>query len=208
MKRLLAAVVFAAAAIAAHADDWKSAELREVFSANRDHFVRVTPGDSLGDLHGFKGAKKGRYATAEFFRRAADGSYKPSANVTLSNPVAPVEIFVSNAGRLAMIDNWHNRGYGTAVAIYAANGSLVKAYALADLFTAAEIDAFSHSMSSIDWHVGATYINHDRKTLYITIKSGAGMVFEFETGTFTYCETRDRKYQCRDTNADRKWRKP
>ena len=206
MRRVLAAAVFVAAAAAAHADSWVSAEVREVFSANRDHFVRVTPGDNWGDTQDFKGAEKGRYATAEFFRRAADGSYKPTAKVTLPNPVAPVEIFVSNAGRFATIDNWHNRGYGTAVAIYAADGSAVKAYALADLFTAAEIDALSHSVSSIHWHDGPAYINQDQKTLYLMIKAGTDMVFGLETGRFAYCETQDSKYQCRDTNTDRVWR--
>ena len=206
MKHMLAAAVFVVAAAAAHADDWPSPQVREVFSANRDHFVRVTPGDSWGDVWGFKGANKGRYATAEFFRRAADGSYKPTTKVTLPNPVAPVEIFVSNAGRFATIDNWHNRGYGTAVAIYASDGSVAKAYVLADLFTAEEIEAFSHSVSSINWHDGPIYINQDQKTLYLMIKSGTDMVFGLETGTFAYCETRDGKYQCRNTNADRVWR--
>lgn len=207
MKRMLAAAVFAAAAAAAaHADSWMRAEIREVFSANRDHFVRVTPGDSWGDLQGFAGANKGRYATAEFFRRAEDGSYAPAAKVTLLNPVAPVEVFVSNAGHLAMLDNWHNRGYGTAVAIYAADGSLVKAYALADLFTAAEIEAFPHSVSSINWHDGPAYINQDQKTLYVMMKSGTDIVFGLETAKFAYCETRNGQYQCRDTNTDRRWR--
>ena len=108
MKHMLAAAVFVVAAAAAHADDWPSPQVREVFSANRDHFVRVTPGESWGDTYGFKGAKKGPYASAEFFRRAADGSYKPTAKVTLPNPVAPVEIFVPDAGGLAALDNWHN----------------------------------------------------------------------------------------------------
>lgn len=206
MRWLLVIVTMFSALAVAHADRWQSVQIREVFSANRDHFVRVTPGNSWGDVQGFKGAGRDRYATAEFFRRADDGSYAPIAKVTLPNPVAPVEFLVSNAGRLATVDNWHNRGYGTAVAIYAADGAMVKAYALADLFTEAEIAVFLRSSSSIHWHDGPVYINQDQKTLYLMIKSGTDMVFGLETGKFAYCETRDSKYQCRDTNADRVWR--
>ena len=91
------------------------------------------------------------------------------------------------------------------VAIYTADGAVVKAYTLADLFTEAEIAAFAHSISSIDWRDGA-YINLDQKTLYVRINSGASMVFGLETGKFAYCETRAGKFRCRDTNADRVWR--
>ena len=82
----------------------------------------------------------------------------------------------------------------------------MKAYALADLFTEAEIAALLHSESSIRWHDGPAYINQDQKTLYLMIKSGASMVFGLETGAFACCETRGDKFQCRDTNADRVWR--
>ena len=52
-------VLFALAApLMARADDWAAPRTREVFSASREWFVRVTPG--------------GKRATAEFYRRAAD----------------------------------------------------------------------------------------------------------------------------------------
>ena len=50
-------------------DSWAAPQVREVFSASRDHFVRVTPGTAVGDTVGFAGAEKGKYATAEFYRR-------------------------------------------------------------------------------------------------------------------------------------------
>ena len=43
---LLLACVFAAPA---RADSWAAPTVTEVFSASRDHFVRITPGESLGD---------------------------------------------------------------------------------------------------------------------------------------------------------------
>jgi hypothetical protein len=201
---VLLATVLAMAPV--RADDWPGPQVREVFSASRDYFVRVTPGESWGETFGFKGAKVGRHAAAEFYARAADRSYKLTAMATLLNPVAPVEFYVSNAGRLITIDNWHNRGYGTVVALYAADRRAVKSYALADLFDAKEIEAFSHSESSIHWHDGPTYINADGETLYMMVKSGSDLVFGLESGRFAYCETRAGKYLCRDSNAGRKWR--
>jgi len=204
--RIIATLAIACLAVsAAWADDWPTPVVREVFSASRDHFVRVTPGTSWGDLRGFAGAKKGEYATAEFFRRDSDGDYRRTARVTLLNPVAPVEFFVANDGRLITLDNWHNTGYGTAVAVYTSDGKVTKAYTLADIFTAEEIEGFPHSVSSIHWHKGPAYINKDEKTFYLMIKDGNDLVIGLETGRFAYCRTRGPSYLCRDTNDARKW---
>jgi hypothetical protein len=87
--------------LAVRADDWAGPQTKEVFSASREYFVRVIPGESLGDTFGFAGGKKGKYAAAEFYRRTPDRSYRLVAEAILLNPVAPVEFFVSNDGRLA-----------------------------------------------------------------------------------------------------------
>ena len=201
---LIAALAFGFAS-PAHADDWAGPQVREVFSASRDHFVRVIPGNSIGDTVGFAGAAKGEYASAEFYRRAGDRSYRRVASARLLNPVAPVDFFVSNHGRLVTIDNWHNRGYGMVVAVYDAAGKPVKAYTLADLFSRAEIDASQHSVSSIAWHSGPIYINPDQRTLYLMVASGRDLVVGLETGRFAYCERRAGKYLCRTSNASRRW---
>lgn len=203
-KRTLALILLLTLGTA-FADDWPSPETREVFSASRDHFVRIAPGTSWGDLRGFQGASRGAYATAEFFHRDVAGAYRPTARAVLLNPIAPVEFYVSNDGRLVTLDNWHNKGYGTAIAIYAADGKLTKAYALADIFTAEEIEAFPHSVSSIHWHNGPAYINKDEKTFYLTIKSGDDLVVGLETSNFAYCRTRGASYLCRDGNDATRW---
>jgi hypothetical protein len=187
------------------ADDWAGPQVREMFSASRDHFVRVIPGNSIGDTVGFAGAAKGEYASAEFYRREGDRSYRLVASARLLNPVAPVDFFVSNDGHLVTIDNWHNRGYGIVVAVYDAAGKPVKAYTLADIFTRAEIDATPRSVSSIAWHSGPAYINQDQRTLYLMVASGRDLVVGLETGRFAYCETRAGKYLCRTSNANRRW---
>ena len=204
--RLIFLALWLCVAAPSRADDWAGPQVREVFSASRDHFVRVIPGKSIGDTVGFAGAAKGEYASAEFYRREGDRSYRLVATARLLNPVAPVDFFVSNDGRLVTADNWHNRGYGIVLAVYDAGGKPVKAYTLSDLFTRAEIDASPHSVSSIAWHSGPVYINQDQRTFYMMVASGRDLVLGLETGRFAYCERRAGKYLCRNSNADRRWR--
>jgi len=185
------------AAAPALADDWAGAQVREVFSQSREYFVRVVPGESLGDTVGFAGAKKGRYARAEFYRRAADRSYRLAAETALLNPVAPVDFFVADDGRLATLDNWHNLGYGKVLTVYDAAGRLVRAYDLRELFAETEVAAFQRSVSSIHWRKGPAYVQPDQKTLLVTVKEGADLVVTLESGAYRYCETRKGAYRCR-----------
>lgn len=182
---------------AAQADDWPGPLTREVFSRSREYFVRVVPGESLGDTYGFASAKKGRYAKAEFYRRGADRSYRLVAEAALLNPMAPYEFFVADDGRLATLDNWHNLGYGKVVSVYDARGKLVRAYELRELFPQAEIGSFPMSMSSIYWRKGPAYVVPDQQTLLVTVKEGAEFVFSLESGTYKYCEPRDGASRCR-----------
>jgi len=205
----LLSVVLAGAGALLLADEWPLPQVREVFSASRNHFVRVTPGDSWGDTFGFSGSPKGRYAKAEFYQRRDDGAYAPAGTITLLNPVAPVEYFVSDRGYLLTLDNWHNVGYGKVFALYSQGGGLVQSYELADLFSKEEIEAFDHSASSITWHKGATYLQADQKTLFVAIDDKGGDVsFDAETGAYRYCEWHGSatNFACRRTSANPVWR--
>ena len=200
---LLLTSLFAASA---RADSWAAPTVTEEFSASRDHFVRITPGTSVGDTIGFAGSEKGPNATAEFYARQPDRSYRLMHSATLLNPVAPVRFFVSNDGRLATVDNWHNAGFGKVVAIYDPAGKLVKAYELTDLFPRALAEAMPHSVSSIHWRAdGANYVRDDQRTLYVHAANEGGFLFGLETGRFTYCENRQGKQRCRNSNADDAW---
>lgn len=205
MRRLIALIALLCSIAAARADDWAAPQVREVFSANRDWFVRVTPGESWGDTAGFAGAKKGKYASAEIFRRTGN-AYIEAARRQLLNPVAPVEFFVSNDGRLVTLDNWHNVGIGAVIAIYAADGATVKSYTLANIFTEEEIASFPRSISSIHWHTQGADINADQKTFYLMIKSGDDLILGLETGRLAYCRTRGPSYLCRNADDAAKWR--
>jgi hypothetical protein len=68
-KGFLLGTLLSVTTMAVRADDWAAPQTKEVFSASRKYFVRVIPGESLGDTFGFAGEKKGKYAAAEFYRR-------------------------------------------------------------------------------------------------------------------------------------------
>jgi hypothetical protein len=208
IKRLVVALSASAALIAppARGDSWAAARTREVFSESREYFVRILPGESLGDTFGFAGAKKGRYARAEFYRRAADRSYQLVAEASLLNPVAPVEVLVADNGHLVTLDNWHNVGHGRVVAIYDARGKLVRAYELRELFAADEIKRFPHSVSSIHWRKGPAYVRQDQRTALVTVAAGADFLFGVESGEFKYCESHEKTYRCRNAAEPRQWR--
>jgi hypothetical protein len=205
-RLLMGTAIFLALSAILSADEWPLPLIREVFSEARGHFVRVTPGNSWGDTMGFAGSPKGEFTKAEFYHRRQDGAYVPGASVTTVNPVAPVEFYVSDAGYLATMDNWHNMGYGKVFALYAPDGALVKSYELSDLFSKEEIERFDHSASSIWWHRGATYIQKGQKMLYVMIdEKGGGMSFDLETGAYQYCEWHPMEFLCRTSSGDRKW---
>ncbi len=188
------------------ADDWPGPQIKEVFSEGRDDFVRVAPGQSWGDSVGFEGAPKGPFAKAEFYHRRTDGSYSPGALVSLVNPVAPVDFFVSNEGYLATLDNWHSMGYGKVFALYSPGGSLIQSYELRDLFSEDEIQQFEHSVSSIWWRKGPAYLQIDQKSLYVTVdEKGGALAFDARTGRYRFCEWHEKAFACRASAADRKW---
>jgi hypothetical protein len=178
-----------------------------VFSPSRNHFVRVIPGKSWGDTMGFRGAATGPYAVAEFYSLGKDRSYRLAATTTVLNPVAPVDFVVTDDGFLITLDNWHNRGYGKVVVLYAPDGKPIRSYELSDLFTKEEIAGFSRSESSIAWRkTSGFYLRSGGDTLQVTVDDkGAGFVFA-ASGAYQYCEIRAGTFQCRATNEGRIWR--
>lgn len=201
----LGAVFLLLLSAVAQADSWAGPQTREVFSESREYFVRVIPGQSLGDVVGFSGAKKGDYARADFYRRTEDRGYELTKEISLLNPIAPVEFFVADNGHLATVDNWHNVGYGEVISVFDAKGKLIRSWTLADLFQSEEIERFSHSVSSIHWRDGPAYIRQDQKTLLLTHKSGGDFPFGLESGRYKYCEYHEKVYRCRNSSEPRKW---
>ena len=164
--------------------------MREIFSADRRYFVRVTPGESWGETWGFKGAKVGKHAEASFFREQPDKGYRLERTIELPNPVAPVEVFVSNNGDLVTLDNWHNEGIGAVLVLYHSDGKLVRAYQLADIFSRMEIDRFPTSVSSIWWHKGPVYIEQGQKEFYMGYQESPDyrdLILDLSNGSLRLC---------------------
>jgi hypothetical protein len=192
MRSRLIAVV-AAASIAAmadvrvRADDWPAARPITLFTDAAARFVRILPGRSIGDLVGFRGAPKGRYATAEIYVRQSDRSYRLVRDVQLVNPVAPVNALLASDGAFITFDNWHNLGYGRVVAIYGPDGSLVRDYSLEDLYPTERINALPRSISSRSWRCAPNhFVAPDGADAYVPERLGGYFVFHMKDGTFRY----------------------
>ena len=174
---LLLLVVFAGTSVLA--DSWALPSKREYYSSDRKYRLDVIPkklesqlkyfedkGERKPDAGAVKGLKDNR-AKAIFFVRESIG-YTKKAEFPLVNEVSPVSALVSEEGNyLVTFDNWHAVGYGDdVVVIYRSDGTLIKKFSLEDLFTKADIDSFSHSVSSI-WWGGEHYIDNKKGILYL-----------------------------------------
>lgn len=186
------------------ADTWRPPHIMEVFSESREYFVRVIPG-SLGHTPGSKRASRVTYARAELYQRQESKSYRFMKKIKLVNPLSPVEIYVSNTGYWATLDNWANMGYGQMVVFYDFKGQLIRSYKLADLFVEKEIAAIPHSISSFHWRKQPTHITPDQKALYVSVAGGGSFTFRLETGSYQFCESRGNESLCRSENLSRRW---
>ena len=81
----------------ATADSWLPAQVKAAVSPNSETIFRVIPGKSIGDVYGFAGEAKGRFAEGQWFR-LRDNRYELYQTVQLLNPVAPLFIAVANDG--------------------------------------------------------------------------------------------------------------
>ena len=182
--RLLAALLLLGAPVSA--DDWPGPRVMTVFSEDGARFVRITPGESLGDTVGFAGARRGAYARALFHERQPDRSYRLVSETALLNPIAPVDLLLSNTGYLIAFDNWHNLGYGKAVAIYAPTGQVVAAWELEQLYGPDELGRIGSSVSSRRWRCAPFHFvdPQEQTQVYVREALGGYFVFELLTGTF------------------------
>lgn len=148
--------------------------------------VRVTPGSSKGDVVGYSGEPKGPYAVAEWYRYDGNG-YTMTHRETLLNPIAPVDIEVTEGGNLITLDNWHNLGLGVVLAIYAPDGKVIKKYTLLDLYPPRDIKRISTSVSSIHWRCqGLSTLLDSPLKLWISDSLGGRFLVDVTTGEFNY----------------------
>ena len=170
------------------ADDWPTARAVNVFSENAEYFVRIVPGNSIGDVIGFEGSKRGEYAHGLFYRRMQDQSYTLIKDAVLLNPVAPVDVIVSNSGEVITFDNWHNAGYGKVVVLYSSSGQTIRSWTLENLYSPSKLSLIPMSTSSRWWRCGARgFVDPDRQTkVFVTETLGGTFTFDLNSAAFTY----------------------
>lgn len=161
------------------ADSWGLPSKRQYYSSDRKYRLNVIPKKlesvykyfqdkvkDKPDAGAVKGLRDNR-AKGIFYVRESSG-YKKKLEFPLVNEVAPVSALVSDDGNyIVTFDNWHAVGYGDdVVVIYKSDGKLIKKFGLEDLFTKADIQTFSHSVSSIWWGIDH-YIDNKKGILYL-----------------------------------------
>lgn len=190
---------------AAGADDWPGPRVFAVFSDNGRFFVRIVPGQSVGDTVGFAGAPKGRYATALLYALQPDRAYRLQHEITLTNPVAPLSALVADDGAFVTFDNWHNVGFGKVVAIYAPTGRLVRSWELTDLYAKDKAETIPSSVSSRHWRCAPIHFvdPKEQQSVYVPEALGGYFVFTLATGGIVY--TAGARKECRPPDLPLSW---
>lgn len=178
-------VLIAASALLplAWADDWPAEQPVSIFSDSGKFFVRIVPGTNLGGTVGFAGAQKGAPASGWLYRLQPDKSYALVKEIALANPIAPVDVLVSNTGAFLTFDNWHNLGYGKTVAIYGDDGRLVRSYELEGLYPADKLSKISASVSSRHWRCRPWGFVDPKEQARVYVGEALGGLFIFDLGS-------------------------
>ncbi len=104
----------------------------------------------------------------------------------LANPVMPEDLRVSNTGHVVTLDNWGEPGSGgEAVMILGPDGTLLKKFALKDLFPAKEIsERIERFPFDRHWREESTdYLSADGRTWTLRTAWGRVLTFRLESGS-------------------------
>lgn len=203
MKAIRALTVLIAAAIAlplalvpVQADSWMLPTTTSYVSDGGRARITVVPRDLENQLRYFEdkvekvepaGQKAGgtKVARARLERRAGK-RWDTVWERAIVNEVAPVTAIVRDDGGYAVtFDNWHSVGYGPdVVAIYGADGGLVRALALTDILPADYIAALPHSVSSIHWRGEPRFSPDGAQIMIPIVIPGRGSAGELATIDF------------------------
>jgi len=186
MKRVIPSLLAGVAVIAsaAYADTWAAPSEKDVFSPSGQFRVHMTPGKGKVGSTGTEPAPKPEWATATLYSERGAGNSRKLRSFSLMNPVAPLNMFLTDEGRLLTVDNHAEVGYGKVVVLYDTNGSILKAYLLDDLFTVGERQRFVHSVSSIWWRQALPSLDKaaQRSLLVATAIQDVTLEINLETG--------------------------
>jgi hypothetical protein len=158
----------------ARADSWSPPQRTIYYSPSRSVRVIVTPHfparpDDRPYVQDASGPSAPDMASAELQSREGRGSWRTRWRGPLRNPVMPVGALVADSGRhFVAFDDWGGTGTGpNVVAIYGADGRLVRSYRLDEFVPAYMVDTFATSVSSLYWQGEGTRIDGDLLRLAI-----------------------------------------
>jgi hypothetical protein len=171
--------------VEAGADSWPDPKVTVKANDDSQILIRIIPGESIGDVYGFEGLPKGKYAKAEWFH-LKENQYQRYQTKDLMNPVAPVVVEVTNVGGLVTLDNWHNVGIGYIAVIYSETGSVIKKYKLDDIYKKEEIEKMDRSSSSVWWRCRKTAPMVWEKAVSVIDAFGGLVQFQTDTGAVKY----------------------
>lgn len=167
------------AAGSARADFWTSPEVAEYISANGQFVFIVTP------------RKDATPCMGELFR-VTDGKRERVWNRALANGDSPVSATVADSGDFVVtFDDWGRCGE-LPVVIYHSDGSLKRAFSLAELGIYPDVDPLKVTVSSIWWRSGALIFTGvpleewqaDRELLFVRLAWGRWIVIALQSGEF------------------------
>lgn len=152
-------LLFAFLCGSARGDTWGAPQKKKYFSNDKKYCLEVIPRDAKGNR------------PKAVFSELDGTTYVTKSEFPLVNKISPVNALVAADGKhVVTFDNWYQVGYGDdVVVIYLSDGTVVKKFSLADLFTKSDIEQFPHSVSSIWWGSGH-YL--DDKTGILHLKAG------------------------------------
>jgi hypothetical protein len=159
----LAAAAFWGAAASAAADSWAEPQEENFYSANDAYYLHVVPG--AGVVH----------ARGTLVHVLVGGGEEEVWSRELQNPTAPVTALVSrDGGYVVTFDDWATVGYGpNVVVLYGPGGELVRALALEDFLTEAEIAGVPFTVSSRWWR-GEAVLDEAAGVVVLSVVARAG----------------------------------
>lgn len=159
------------------ADKWDSPSEMASASPNSKYVVRVVPPE----------LNTGEKSIATLF--VFDGvSYTELSRFPLRNEISPVNIVITNQGRVFTFDNWASMGFGEhVVAIYSSSGELKKTYRLEDLYGKEDFEKIkmNRSVSSIHWQCSSSRPWTHYDLVFVRDTIGGSFIFD-DDGGFSY----------------------
>ena len=144
-------------------DTWGGPDAVSVRSPSGNFIAEVIPGSGGFDYDRAL-TNLEQNASAVVSMRREGGITKVVWEGKLVNPIAPVTVYVSDAGYLVTMDNWHQYGYGSVVVFYDPKGRLLRHWRLEELYQPEERRSLIRSVSSIHWKAGQAHFGTGAET--------------------------------------------